>query len=221
MSLRDKAVIFDLDGVLTDTAEYHYMAWKQLADELGVVFTKSDNERLKGVSRMDSLGIILTLGDKQHSFDAQAKEHLAAQKNAHYVSLIQNITPEDMLPGMRELLERLRQSAIPIGLASVSKNAFTVVERLGISDLLDAIVDARTIKKSKPDPEVFLRAAEMLGVRPQDCIGVEDAVEGVKAIKAAGMYAVAVGENPKLTNLADETYPSTTELSRSPLFRLD
>lgn len=214
-----KAVIFDLDGVLTDTAEYHYLAWKQLADELDIPFNKDDNERLKGVSRMDSLDIILSLGGQKDSTDTSTKEHLAAKKNEHYVSLIQNITPEDMLPGMKELLERLKQAGTPLGLASVSKNAFTVIDRLGIADMLDVLVDARTITNSKPDPEVFLTAAEMLGLEPKDCIGVEDAVEGVKAIKAAGMYAIAVGK-PELFGQADEVYEDTEQLAQAEVFRV-
>lgn len=186
------AVIFDLDGVITDTAEYHYLAWKALADELGVPFDREFNEQLKGISRTDSLEMILEKGNK--TLSEEEKEKYAAKKNEHYKTYIEQITPKDLLPGVREFMEEIQADGIKMGLASASKNAQAVIERLEITDLLDTVVDASQVKKGKPHPEVFLKAADQLGVDPQRCVGVEDAQAGVTAIKKANMYAVGVGD---------------------------
>ncbi|WP_053361151.1 beta-phosphoglucomutase [Bacillus sp. FJAT-27251] len=207
-----EAVIFDLDGVITDSAEYHFLAWQELASSIGISFTREDNEELKGVSRMESLDIILRLGGKQDVFTLKEKEELAASKNDHYVELVQRITPGDLLPGIRQLIDDIRAKGLKLGLASASKNAFTVMERLGLMEEFDVIVDASTVVNGKPHPEVFLRAAEMLRVQPQFCIGVEDAAAGVEAIKRAGMFAVAVGPEENFAK-ADLVYSSTAELS--------
>lgn len=206
------AFIFDLDGVITDTAEYHFLAWKALADDLGITFTRDDNEELKGVSRMDSLEKILELGGRTKDFTAEEKEALADKKNDHYLTLIQNITPADLLPAIKELIADIKAKGLKLGLASASKNAFTVMESLGMKSEFDIIVDAKTVVNGKPHPEVFLRAAEMLGVEPEACIGVEDAAAGVQAIKSARMFAVAVGPKESFEN-ADIVYDSTAELS--------
>ncbi|WP_210364313.1 beta-phosphoglucomutase [Bacillus sp. REN3] len=207
-----EAFIFDLDGVITDTAEYHFLAWKALAEELGIVFTREDNEDLKGVSRMDSLEKILLLGGRASDFSDAEKNELAARKNGHYVELIQDITPADLLPGIKELIADIKANGLKLGLASASKNAFTVMDSLGMKSQFDCIVDARTVVNGKPHPEVFLRAAEMLGVEPKSCIGIEDAAAGVQAIKSAGMFAVAIGPKESFKN-ADLVYASTAELS--------
>ncbi|CAM3850088.1 beta-phosphoglucomutase [Mesobacillus thioparans] len=207
-----QAFIFDLDGVITDTAEYHFLAWKALAEDLGITFTREDNEELKGVSRMDSLEKILELGGRTGDFSAEEKEALAEKKNEHYLTLIQNITPADLLPAIKELIADIKAKGLKLGLASASKNAFTVMESLGMKSEFDIIVDAKTVVNGKPHPEVFLRAAEMLGVEPEACIGVEDAAAGVQAIKAAGMFAVAVGPTESF-EIADIVYASTDELS--------
>jgi beta-phosphoglucomutase len=205
------AFIFDLDGVITDTAEYHFLAWQVLANDLGITFTREDNERLKGISRMESLEIILEIGGRSSDFSETDKEALATKKNDHYLTLITKITPSDILPGIKELLAAIKSNGLKLGLASASKNAFTVMESLGLKDEFDVIVDAKTIQNGKPDPEVFLTAAKLLDVKPEFCIGVEDAVAGVEAIKAAGMFAVAIG--PKETfPLADVVYNQTGEL---------
>ncbi|ESU34458.1 hypothetical protein G3A_00975 [Bacillus sp. 17376] len=206
------AFIFDLDGVITDTAEYHFLAWKALAEDLGITFTREDNEELKGVSRMDSLEKILELGGRTGDFTAEEKDALADKKNDHYLSLIQNITPADLLPAIKELIADIKAKGLKLGLASASKNAFTVMESLGMKSEFDIIVDAKTVVNGKPHPEVFLHAAEMLGVEPEACIGVEDAAAGVQAIKSAGMFAVAVGPKESFEN-ADIVYASTSELS--------
>ncbi len=199
-----KAVIFDLDGVITDTARYHYLAWKRLAESQGVPFDEAFNEHLKGIDRMGSLDLILAQSPRAFSDDE--KLALATEKNEHYKELIATMSPDDLLPGAVAALDACRAQGLRIGLASVSKNAFTVLERLGITDKFDYVVDAATIARGKPDPEIFLKAARELGVAAADCFGVEDAVAGVASIKAAGMYAVGVGDAGILTQ-ADVVIP--------------
>lgn len=197
---RYRGVIFDLDGVITDTARYHYLAWKKLADELGIYFDEVINERLKGVSRLQSLEIILEKSDKKYS--QEEKEYYANKKNEYYKEMIKKITPEDLLPGVERFIEELKKRGIKTAIASVSKNAFTVVENLKIRDQFDYIVDANEIKHGKPDPEIFLNAAKHLGIPPEKCIGIEDSAAGITAIKKAGMFAVGVG-NPETVKEAD------------------
>lgn len=186
-----KAAIFDLDGVIVDTAHYHFVAWQRLARELGIEFTEHDNERLKGVSRMRSLEIILEIGDKTLP-DAE-KETLATRKNAWFVEYIQGIQPEEIFPGVKQLIQQLRSSGIKVALASSSKNARRVLQNLHIEDLFDGYVDGTMITHSKPHPEIFLSAAAQLGVPPEGCVVFEDAEAGVDAALAAGMKCVGVG----------------------------
>ncbi len=207
-----EAFIFDLDGVITDTAEYHYLAWKELAGELGIPFTREDNERLKGVSRLDSLEIILEIGSKQQAFTQEEKELLAKKKNTHYVDLIKQITPDDILPGIKTLLEDIKRAGIKIGLASASKNAPAVLKGLNLLEEFDYMADANLIAHGKPDPEIFLDVAENLKVKPENCIGIEDAKAGVQAIKRANMFAIGIGST-NLLREADIIYASTSELS--------
>ena len=203
-----KAVIFDLDGVITDTAQYHYLAWKALAESEGVHFDHAFNENLKGVDRMGSLNLILAGSNKTYSMDE--KLALAERKNRQYVELIATMSQADLLPGAIEALASVRAAGLKIGLASVSKNAFTVLDRLGIRDRFDYVVDAALIANSKPHPEIFLNAAAALGVAPEDCLGVEDAVAGVASIKSAGMVALGVG-SPDVLTQADRVIPSLSE----------
>jgi beta-phosphoglucomutase len=214
-----EGVIFDLDGVITDTAEYHYLAWKQLGEELGIPFDREFNEKLKGVGRLDSLELILTHGNRQDDFTYEEKESLANQKNDHYVQLIKQVTPDDLLPGIFALLEELKAANLKIAIASASKNAFAVTKSLGVIDYFDHIVDAATVIKSKPDPEVFLKAAQAVGVLPENCIGIEDAKAGVSAIVDAGMFAVGIGDE-KVLEQAHIVYPTTEELNLKELERL-
>ncbi|TXC89836.1 beta-phosphoglucomutase [Metabacillus litoralis] len=207
-----KAFIFDLDGVITDSAEYHYLAWKTLADELGITFSRELNEELKGVSRMDSLEKILEFGNKETEFTNEEKEELAKKKNEHYVQLIKKISPADILPGIEELLIEIKSAGLGLGLASASKNASAVLESLNLKKNFDVIVDVNALKKGKPDPEIFLKAAELLNVQPDNCIGVEDAIAGVESIKSAGMFAVAIGPKNQFST-ADIVYQTTAELS--------
>lgn len=199
-----KAVIFDLDGVLTDTAHYHYLAWKQLAGSLDIPFDEAFNEELKGVDRMGSLELILARGNRTCS--QEQKLELAHTKNLHYQQLIESMSPTDLLPGAMATLNAVRQADLMIGLASVSKNAFTVLDRLGITDWFDYVVDANTIKNGKPDPEIFLVAADNLAVEPKACLGIEDSVAGIRSIKSAGMFALGIG-NPVILQEADKVVP--------------
>lgn len=200
-----RALIFDLDGVLTDTAQVHYRAWKRLADEIAVPFDETVNERLKGVDRMRSLNIILERADRAYSLDE--KGELAARKNGYYVEMIVALGPEDLFPGARELLQAARATGLRLGLASASRNAATLLQRLGIAEAFDVVIDAADILNPKPHPEIFLAAANALGVAPADCIGIEDAAAGVTAIKAAGMAAVGIGNGIELVK-ADAVLPS-------------
>lgn len=186
-----KAAIFDLDGVIVDTAHYHFVAWKRLADELGVRFTEADNERLKGVSRMRSLEILLELGGLNKS-EAE-KEELATRKNNWFAGYIRNIKPAEIFPGVRSLIEALKQQGIKVALASSSKNARAVLTNLQISHLFDAYADGNMITHAKPHPEIFLLVAQQLQVPPQACVVFEDAGAGVEAALAAGMKCVGVG----------------------------
>jgi beta-phosphoglucomutase len=188
-----RAVIFDLDGVLTNTAECHYLAWKRLTDEMGWPFDRTVNERLKGVSRLESLDIVL-----EHSgveLPTAEKVSLANRKNEYFGELIRTIEPGDLLPGMAELLDALREAGVKTAVASVSHNVWGVIGRLGITDRIDAVVDPAALVKGKPDPEAFFKAADMLGVPYEDCAAIEDAQVGIDAIKAARMLAVGIGRD--------------------------
>lgn len=188
-----EGAIFDLDGVIVDTAKYHYSAWKKLANMLGFEFTEKDNEKLKGVSRKESLEILLKIGGKENEFSEVQKEELMDIKNSWYLEYIDKLTEEDLLPGAKELILTLKEQGIKTGLATASKNAMLILERLNIKDLFDAIVDGTQISRAKPDPEIFLKCAQKLKIDPQKCIVFEDAAAGIKAAKLAGMFAVGVG----------------------------
>lgn len=191
------AAIFDLDGVIVDTAKYHYLAWKRLANELGIDLSLEDNEKLKGVSRMDSLDIILKLGNK--TLDEQQKIQLADKKNVWFVDYVMQMKPDEILPGAKELLMELRLAGVKIALGSSSKNAKTVLKLLNIENLFDVIVDGTMIQKSKPDPETFLKGAALLDVNPKYCVVFEDAEAGVEAALSAGMKCVGIGNPMQLS----------------------
>jgi len=193
---QNMACIFDLDGVLVDTAVYHYQAWKQLANSLGFDFTHAQNEQLKGVNRMRSLDMILKWGGIEKS-EAE-RETLASLKNSWYVAMISKMTTDEVLPGSLKLLEDLKAEGIKVALGSASKNSALILERTGLTHFFDAIVDGNAVTTSKPDPEVFLKAAELLGAANKDCIVFEDALAGVQAAIAAGMHIVGVGEPDNL-----------------------
>jgi beta-phosphoglucomutase len=189
-----RGVIFDLDGVLTDTAEYHYLSWQKLADEEGLFFNRHANEALRGVARRDSL--LRILGDR-HVSEEKIQE-MMERKNHYYVSFIQDISPKDLLPGTLSLLEDLRNQNLRIALGSVSKNALPVLERLGIKEFFDAIGDGHSVERSKPAPDLFLYAAQQLGLEPHHCVVIEDAGSGIEAALAADMWAVGLGPSERV-----------------------
>ena len=187
-----KAFIFDLDGVLTDSARYHYLAWKQLADEMGYEFDEEINERLKGISRARSFEIILEENNALNKFSAEEIERYSNLKNDLYVRLIDDITPDDLLPGIAGFLAESRKNGIKLAVASASKNAQKVLDLLGISSRFACVADAARIENHKPAPDIFLYCSEMLGCDPSECIGFEDAQAGIEAINSAGMFSVGI-----------------------------
>lgn len=198
-----KGIIFDLDGVLTDTAEYHFRGWKRLADEEGLPFTREDNEALRGVARRESLLLIL----KGKPVPEEKLQEMMERKNNYYLEFIHEIKPSDLLPGAVDFLQELRAAGIKAALGSASKNAPEVIERLEISSLLDAISDGHSVERQKPAPDLFLHAAAQLGLDPHECVVVEDAAAGVAAAKAGGFYAVGLGPRERVGE-ADVVYPS-------------
>ena len=187
-----QAAIFDLDGVIVDTAKYHFLAWKRLAHEMGFDFSEKDNERLKGVSRDRSLEILLEIGGK--TVDAAARQALAERKNGWYVEYIQRMDRSELLAGTEQYLDKIRRLGIKTALGSASKNAPIIIDRLGIAPLFDTVIDGTQVTRAKPDPEVFQRAAAKLGILPQNCVVFEDAVAGIQAALRAGMGAVGIGK---------------------------
>jgi len=189
-----KGFIFDLDGVLTDTAEYHYRGWKRLADEFGVPFTREDNETLRGIPRRESLMLIL----KKHKYAEEQIVEMMERKNNYYLELVREITPKDLLPGARELLEEIHAAGMKAALGSASKNAREVIQRLGIESLLDAVADGGSVARQKPAPDLFLHAAAQLGLLPGDCVVVEDAAAGIEAGRAGGFYTLGLGPRERV-----------------------
>ncbi len=207
--MRIKACLFDLDGVVVDTAKYHYIAWKEMAAELGFDFTQKQNELLKGVSRMRSLDILLGIG-KIVLTDAE-KLLLAENKNNRYLDYVRQMSEEEILPGVSEFLNELREQGIQIALGSASKNAPLILERIHLMEKFDVIVDGNAVSKAKPDPEVFLRCAELLGVEPVNCLVFEDAQAGIEAARNGGMKVIGVG-SPENLSLADHYIPGFEKL---------
>ena len=205
-----KGLIFDLDGVLVFTDKFHYQAWKTMADELGVYFDETINHRLRGVSRMDSLEIILERYEGP-DLSLREKEKLAEKKNEIYRTLLESMTPDDVTKEVRDTLTKLREKGYKLAIGSSSKNAKFILEKVELKDAFDAISDGNNITKSKPNPEVFLKAAEYLGLPPKACMVVEDAEAGIEAAKKGGMYAAGIGEAAKSIN-ADESLKTFSEL---------
>jgi beta-phosphoglucomutase len=193
-----KGAIFDLDGVIVDTAKYHYLAWTRLANELGFDFTLKDNERLKGVSRARSLEILLEIGHK--SVSDEGKSLLMEKKNNWYVDYIRKMDETELLKGAREYIVRLKSQGTKVALGSASKNAPMILNSLNIRELFDAVIDGNRVSKAKPDPEVFSLGASELGLTPKDCVVFEDAEAGVEAAKRAGMKVVGIGRKEILCN---------------------
>lgn len=208
------ACIFDLDGVVVDTAKYHYIAWKSLANELGFDFTEEDNERLKGVSRMRSLDILLEIGGVE--LDDKTKLELADKKNKNYVEYILKMTPDEILPGVKDFFNELKEQGIKIALGSASKNAMTILNQLELTDYFDAVVDGTHVSNAKPDPEVFLKGADLLGVSPSECIVFEDAEAGVEAAINGNMKCVGIG-SPDVLGKANIVVPGFVGFSMAQL----
>ena len=213
-----KACIFDLDGVIVDTAHYHFLAWKRLADELGYHLTERQNEQLKGVSRMQSLEIILDLAGI--SLHPEHKEILANKKNIWFNEYIERMTAAEIFPGVSDLMRDLRLQGIRIGLASSSKNARTIIRVLGIEPQFDAIVDGNMIRHTKPHPEIFLMAASKLDLDPQSCLVIEDAAAGVEAAISAGMKCIGIGSHVLLRR-ANKVFSKTSDVRLSTLRELE
>ena len=211
-----KAFIFDLDGVIVDTANYHFIAWKRIGEKLGYHLTHEQNESLKGVSRVESLERILSWAGVD--IDTQKKEALLIEKNEDYLNQIDRMGREEILSGVLELLEYAKQNDIPVALGSASKNATRILEKLNITSYFNAIVDGNHVAKSKPDPEVFLKGASLLNQVPEDCIVFEDAAAGIAAAKAAGMTTIGMGGADEV-KIADHCFDSmdliTPEFIRS------
>ncbi|MFQ5534944.1 MAG: beta-phosphoglucomutase [Sphingomonadales bacterium] len=199
-----RACIFDLDGVIADTSRHHFLAWGTLAESLGIPFDERDNDALKGVSRLRSLELILEKSDR--SYSPAERDAFADRKNAEYRRRIAGISPADVLPGVHDALAWLRARGTLTGLASASKNAAFVIERLGLENMFDYVADANLISNGKPAPDIFLDVARALKTDPANCIAVEDAAAGVQAIKAAGMFAIGVGD-PAILHQADVVWP--------------
>jgi len=205
-----RALIFDLDGVIVDTAKYHYIAWREIARELGFRFTEKENERLKGVSRMQSLDILLQVGGLQ--LTQHEKEQLAEKKNAHYLTYIERMTAGEVLPGVLPFLAEAKEMKLRMALGSASKNAPLILEKTMLSPFFDCIVDGNDVNAAKPDPEVFLKAAQLLETEPEECLVFEDAEAGVEAARRAGMWCVGIG-SPQVLSAANLVIPGFSGFS--------
>ncbi|CAJ1176267.1 beta-phosphoglucomutase [Companilactobacillus paralimentarius DSM 13238 = JCM 10415] len=207
-----KGFIFDLDGVIANTSVFHAKAWHQLADKLGVTWTEDLANQLKGVGRMDSLNLILKSGGKENDYTEDEKIKYATEKNDNYLSLLKGLTDKDILPGMKEFIEDLSANNYLISLASSSKNSPKVLEALDLEKYFDARVDPSTLKNGKPDPEIYVRGAEVLNLRPEECIGLEDAVSGIKSVNGAHETSVGIGD-PEILNEADINFTDTSQVT--------
>ncbi len=205
-----KACLFDLDGVIVDTAGFHYNAWKRMAKEIGCDFTIEDNERLKGVSRIRSLEIILEICGI--TLNEERKLYLADKKNEWYLEDVMKMTPADVLPGVIDFIRVLKENGIKIGLGSASKNSMTILEKINIVSFFDTIIDGTKVSLAKPDPEVFLKGAEELKVLPSECVVFEDAIAGIEAAINAGMKSIGVG-SPEVLSKADFVISSFNEMT--------
>ena len=205
---RPKAIIFDLDGVLTDTSEYHYKAWKRLADDEGIPFTKEENDKyLRGVARRESLMYII----RGRTYSEAQIQEMMDRKNRYYIEMVESMTPKDLVAGGRELLGEIREAGIKVAIASASKNCRTVLKLLDIISYMDGIADGNSVVNSKPAPDIFVYAAGLVQVPTPDCLGVEDADAGIEAIKTAGMQALGIGPKERF-HRADKVFPTLASL---------
>ena len=205
---RPKAIIFDLDGVLTDTSEYHYKAWKRLADDEGIPFTKEENDKyLRGVARRESLMYII----RGRTYSEAQIQEMMDRKNRYYIEMVESMTPKDLVAGGRELLGEIREAGIKVAIASASKNCRTVLKLLDIISYMDGIADGNSVVNSKPAPDIFVYAAGLVQINTPDCLGVEDADAGIEAIKTAGMQALGIGPKERF-HRADKVIPTLASL---------
>lgn len=211
---KHQCALFDLDGVLVDTAKYHFLAWKKIAARFDYKLTEADNEQLKGVSRSDSLKIILSLAGKE--LDKETFKKFLHQKNKDYLNLIREVTPKDLLAGVKSTLDFLKESRVKIGLGSASKNALIILEKLQITSYFETIVDGNSVQNGKPHPEIFLKGCKALKVAPEDCIVFEDSQAGILAAKAGGMTAIALGK-PELFSQMDHCFPDLESIDKNKL----
>jgi len=215
--MHKKGFIFDLDGVIVDTAKYHFLAWKNLANSIGIDFNEKQNEQLKGVSRIESLKKILSWADKEISKDEF--QELMDKKNEEYLQYIDKMDANEILPDVNRVLNYLIENKQPISLGSASKNAKPILEKINLYHKFDAIIDGNNVTKAKPNPEVFLKAAELLKVQPKDCIVFEDSQAGIEAANKAGMISIGIGDKNTLKK-ADYIFKDFTEMSESFLKKL-
>lgn len=207
--MKKTGFIFDLDGVLVDTAKFHFIAWQKLAKSLDIDFTKTENEQLKGVSRIKSLEKILTWGNK--TIPEETFQHLIKQKNEVYLGYVKNMTEEDILPGVIPVLNYLKENHYPLALGSASKNAKTILQKTALTSYFQAIVDGNAVTKAKPNPEVFLKAAKLLDCTAYQCVVFEDAIAGIQAANTAGMRSIGIGD-AKILKEAHFIFPSFKEI---------
>ena len=207
-----KGLIFDLDGVVVNTAVYHFQAWNRLANSLGFEFTEEDNERLKGVSRMESLNILLEIGGL--TLPTKEKLRLAAVKNEWYKEFINQMTASEILPGVTNFIDLVKSHGYQTALGTASRNAPLILERIGMQKTFDAIIDGNQVTKAKPDPEVFLKASAALNLEPSQCVVFEDAIAGLEAAHRAGMKCIGVGDQKTLTE-ADRVIPGFVNVNLS------
>ena len=189
-----KGIAFDLDGIIVDTAEFHYIAWKKIADDIGIKIDRDVNESLKGVSREESLKRILEYGNKNNDISKEKFNELMTSKNNHYKDLIKSLSPQSLLPGISDFLKEVHSQNIPMVIASASENSPYILNSLGISHYFDYVINPKTLKNNKPAPDIFLKAAEVLNLNPKDMVGIEDAEAGITSINKANMFSVGVGD---------------------------
>ena len=207
-----KGFVFDLDGVITDTSVFHSQAWHQVADKVGAPWSKELEDGLKGISRMDSLEMILKAGNVSDKYTDDEKVDLATEKNTNYLKLVDQMTPDNILPGIKEFLDDLKSNGYLISLASASKNAPKVLSKLQLADYFPEIVDPKSLSKGKPDPEIYLKGAELINLKPEQCIGVEDAAAGVESINAANETSIGIGD-PQVLSAANVKFNDTSEMT--------
>lgn len=209
MSKKIKGIIFDLDGILTDTAEYHYRSWKKPLEDIGIYFSKSDNEKLRGLSRRDSIRTIIS--EKKAKISKEKEEEIMDDKNKYYQYLISDLNRDDMLPGIYDILCNLKEKKYRLAVASSSRNAKIVIDSLGLNSFFETVSDGNSVERSKPAPDLFLLTAEMIDIKPENCLVLEDSKAGVKGAKRAGMWVIGIGPKDRIGD-ADFCYKNVVDI---------